>query len=40
MKWKVAVFTGAAKGIGKSIAKKFAEAGAFTEILYLDQTSW
>ena len=39
MKGKVAVVTGAAKGIGKAIAKKFAEAGAFTVILDFDQTS-
>lgn len=39
MKGKVAVVTGAAKGIGKAIAKKFAEPGAFTVILDFDQTS-
>ncbi|MGG5370632.1 SDR family NAD(P)-dependent oxidoreductase [Enterococcus sp. AZ196] len=39
MKGKVAVVTGAAKGIGKAIARKFAEAGAHTVILDFDQNN-
>ncbi|MBO0458672.1 SDR family oxidoreductase [Enterococcus hulanensis] len=39
MEGKVAVITGAAKGIGRTIAKKFAEAGAYTVILDFDQSS-
>ena len=36
MEGKVAVVTGAAKGIGKAIAEKFAEEGAFTVIVDFD----
>ena len=39
MKGKVAVITGGAKGIGKAIAQKFAEAGAYTVILDFDQVN-